>query len=361
MVMRFSVTWRLLFTGLLAGLILIVGGVTLVPAAQQVDQGTVADQVPDALIEPGSGPDRYIIVVEKASQLLFLFQYKLGEYYLIREMECTTGENLGDKQIEGDQRTPEGYYIFNKKSLESDLAPIYGVLAFPMDYPNFWDERLGKNGYGIWLHGTNRKRIPRDSNGCVALENIDIIYLESFIKLFDTPIVIYDRIQYATPAEIAQEAARIKNFFESWRQAWEKKDFDEYMSKYARDFRSNDGKDYEAWKKHKERLNEIYPHIRVDVADLRIFRHQGMILLDFEQYYRGGDNFQSDGVKRLFIREKKRRKLRNRGRGLAAVSIDTPRQDVIRRGQGACLRGSENGGALSARQKEAEPRPDHEK
>ena len=261
-------------------------------------------QIPDALIDPGAGRDRFILVIEKKTQTLHIYKYENGNYYLLKTYSCTTGENVGDKKVEGDKKTPEGYYVFNKKAVEAELAPIYGVLAYPMDYPNFWDKRLGKNGMGIWLHGLNRPRVPRDSNGCIALENIDLIELEPYIKLYDTPIIVYDKISFADRAKLGETAARVRSFLEAWRKAWETKDFGRYKSCYAQDFSSDDGKNYSSWMDHKARLNSVYSKIRVAISDLRIFRHQGTLVADFAQRYQGDDNFTSDGRKRLYIKEK---------------------------------------------------------
>ena len=262
------------------------------------------EQVPDAFIDPGAGRDHIILVVEKQTQTLNVYEYSKGHYYLDKKFICTTGEHVGDKEVEGDKKTPEGYYIFNKKAVESELAPIYGVLAYPMDYPNFWDKRLGKNGKGIWLHGLNRPRVPRDSNGCIALENIDLIDLEPDIKLYDTPIIIYDKISMANTAKLSETAAKLRSFVESWRKAWESKDFARYKSFYAQDFSSDDGKNYTTWMEHKARLNSVYSKIKVAVSDLRIFRHQNTFVADFGQRYQGDNNFVSDGRKRLYIKEK---------------------------------------------------------
>ncbi|MFH1135959.1 MAG: L,D-transpeptidase family protein [Pseudomonadota bacterium] len=262
-----------------------------------------AAMIPDALIEPGAGPGRKIIVVEKSTQQLYVYEFKMGRYYLHKNYDCSTGENIGDKKVQGDKRTPEGTYLFVKKALEHELAPIYGVLAFPMDYPNFWDQREGKNGMGIWMHGTNKILAPRDSNGCIALDNVDIIELEPLVSLYDTPIIIYDKIRYKTGEAMNREAARVKAFIESWRKAWVKKDAKAYQEKYALDFVSDDGKNYTGWLEHKKRLNEVYKNIRVDLGRLRIYRHRPDILVAlFDQYYQG-DSFVSDGEKRLFIRE----------------------------------------------------------
>ncbi|MEW6267046.1 MAG: L,D-transpeptidase family protein [Thermodesulfobacteriota bacterium] len=272
--------------------------------AKETPPGQPLTQVPDAIIDPGDGPDNYILVVDKVKQRLYLYHYHDKNYYLVRTLECSTGENLGDKTSAGDKKTPEGFYVFNKKSLEMELAPLYGIMAFPMDYPNFWDKRLGKEGHGIWMHGINKRLAPTDSNGCVELRNIDIMNLEHLIKLYETPIIVYHDVKYKSVDEISREAARIRSFVESWQKAWSGKDFQAYKAKYAKDFLSDDGKDYSAWLAHKEKLNHQYAKIRVDLANLKVFRHQGLIVILFDQYYKGDKHFTSDGVKRLYVREK---------------------------------------------------------
>jgi ketosteroid isomerase-like protein len=156
---------------------------------------------------------------------------------------------------------------------------------------------------GIWLHGTNRPRVDRDSNGCIALDNVDLIEIEPLINLYDSPIIVYDRINYLPVEEVNADAARVKAFVESWRRAWENKDFQAYQSKYARDFVNNDSKSFDAWMAHKKRLNKKYETIQVDLSDFRIFKHQDMITVTFKQHYRGNNTFDSRGVKRLYIRE----------------------------------------------------------
>lgn len=296
-----SIVSGLTFLILAAGLLLSATG----PAwAKETPASRPLRRIPDALIEPGPGPGNFMIVVEKASQTLFLYEFKKGDYFLVNSFPCTTGENKGDKRAEGDRKTPEGFYLFSKKHIESDLAPIYGILAYPMDYPNFWDQRLDKGGKGIWMHGINRELVPRDSNGCVALRNIDILTLEERIQLYDTPIIIYDKINYKNPGELNREAARVKSFVEDWRAAWEGKDFRRYKSRYARDFKGG-GKDYQAWMEYKSRLNQTYARIKVDLENLRVFRHQESVVVVFNQYYRGGNGFVSNGLKRLYLRDKK--------------------------------------------------------
>lgn len=294
--------------GLVAWTLLLVLLVGLVQAKDQSSKhpplGQPLTQAPDAMIDPGAANEPYVLVVEKAQQRLFVYEYHQGQYFLTRVMDCSTGENVGDKTAQGDKKTPEGFYIFNKKSLMSELAPMYGIMAYPTDYPNFWDKRLNKEGSGIWLHGINKKLTPLDSNGCVELKNIDILGLETLIKLHETPILIYHDVKYKKVEELNREAARVKAFIEAWRKAWTAKNLRDYQAMYAADFLSDDGKNHNAWMAHKDRLFKQYNKIKVDLAKLRIFRHQDAIVVWFDQFYRGDDHFKSDGIKRLYLREK---------------------------------------------------------
>ncbi len=289
--------------GQISKFIFLLVALLLVPvtAGAKLPSGMPVRKVPAALIDPGSGTNGYVLVVEKATQRLFLYEYKNSLFFLKAIFPVSTGESIGDKMKEGDTKTPEGFYIFNKKFIKRELAEIYGILAYPMDYPNFWDKRLGKAGDGIWLHGTNRELKPRDSNGCIALNNIDILALEDIIRLHETPIIVYDQIVYRDVRENKEEAKRIRNFIAAWKRAWERKDFRRYQSCYASDFQNNADLDYKAWMAHKARLNRKYKKIKIDIKQLRIFKHQGMIVATFKQYYKG-DRFLSNGNKRLYLR-----------------------------------------------------------
>lgn len=264
-----------------------------------VNLGEVQQKIPDALIYPGSS-NRPILVVDKSTQRLFVYYHKDGQYFLYKTFPVSTGEKLGKKRREGDKKTPEGFYIFNMKFLERELADIYGILAFPIDYPNFWDKKVGNGGSNIWLHGTNRELIDRDSNGCLALNNIDVLELESLIQLYNTPIIIYNKITYKDNRSLLEEAKALKQFIENWRSSWADKKFKQYRGFYSRDFVSDSGMDYTAWMKHKNRLNKKYAKINVDIKNVRIFKYLGVITVTFDQFYKTR-SFTSNGKKRLYI------------------------------------------------------------
>ena len=89
----------------------------------------------------------------------------------------------GDKVQEGDQKTPEGFYMLDARNPNSDY-----FLSIHISYPNATDRaearRMGVNpGSAIMIHGQ-----PNDptfsaayyaredwTNGCIAVSNSDMI------------------------------------------------------------------------------------------------------------------------------------------------------------------------------------------
>ena len=259
--------------------------------------------LPDAILYPGDKAG-HILVVDKENQMLYLYRHDgQGEVALERVMSCSTGERKGDKMVEGDKKTPNGFYIFNQKLLPRELSPIYGTLAYPTDYPNFWDKKLGRGGHGIWIHGINKPLVDYDSNGCVELENADIARMEELIHLHDTPLLTYESLSLAPVDELKQEGATVRNFIERWRRAWAEKDHAAYKSFYDPNFVNSDGRSFSGWMTHKENVARNYQTITVEVKDLQIYRHRDVIVAVFEQDYRGDGRFTSVGLKRLYIQK----------------------------------------------------------
>ncbi|WP_461831211.1 L,D-transpeptidase family protein [Aquifex sp.] len=164
--------------------------------------------------------NHYIFLVEKMSQYLFVFKgNKLVEMYPV-----TTGKNIGDKEREGDGRTPEGLYYFTKFIDPRYLSDIYGGIAVAINYPNPYDKLLGKTGSGIWLHGSNeedRNELPFSTRGCVVAETKTLKEnLVPKINLNNTLIGIYKVI----PEKI--ELEDVEAFLQSWKNSWERKDYD---------------------------------------------------------------------------------------------------------------------------------------
>ena len=87
---------------------------------------------------------------------------------------------------------------------DNDLPELYGNGAFPINYPNSWDKRNNKTGYGIWIHGVPRdtySRPPLASEGCVVTSNKTLLKLKEFIHLGETKIILTEEIDWITKKE----------------------------------------------------------------------------------------------------------------------------------------------------------------
>jgi len=253
--------------------------------------------VPAFLLEWQSEPD-YAIVVDKSQQKVMVYR---SDNLLAPEKVylCSTGENDGPKTKKNDRKTPEGIYFFTNSYLGETLLPIYGSRALPTNYPNLIDQMEGKEGYGIWFHGTNKPIIPNDTNGCISLENKDIEELATLIKMFDTPIVISSRIEMASPADIQKEKEEMTEIIENWRSAWQDRDIERYMSFYSSRFTSG-GKNWLQWKENKSQVANKYSQITVEIDDLRLLTADGVVLATFKQTY-GTSSFKTRGTKMLYL------------------------------------------------------------
>jgi murein L,D-transpeptidase YafK len=242
----------------------------------------------------------HAMIVDKSEQRLSVWKIKDGEPALVESYRCSTGENEGDKWVRGDMKTPEGVYLFCSVIDGRRLPPKYGQWAFTTDYPNFVDRRRGKSGDGIWLHGRDKPIGSKpDSNGCIALENDDLVKVSRYIRLQDTPLIVVTKLRMVPRSEIMDQERRLRDFVESWRQSWESRDLDGYMSHYSSNFQSC-WLDHRGWKEKKKRLNQRYKKIRVRLGDVYLYRQNGLITALFSQTY-SSDGFRSSGLKVLYI------------------------------------------------------------
>lgn len=120
------------------------------------------------------------IVVEKGNRKLHL----LSNGVPFRTFDIALGlVPDGDKEEEGDQRTPEGYYMLDGRNPDSDY-----FLSIHISYPNSGDRIAARQkgvqpGGQIMIHG--QPNMPTYSaayyaredwtNGCIAVSNSDMI------------------------------------------------------------------------------------------------------------------------------------------------------------------------------------------
>ncbi|MCP3955316.1 MAG: L,D-transpeptidase family protein [Desulfobacterales bacterium] len=248
-------------------------------AAPDAGQGEL---IPDLFVSMREG-DRpaYALIVEKSSQQITLFKYD-GQYQVVDTMQCSTGKARGDKRVSGDKKTPVGAYFVTREFNDRELAPLYGTRAFPLDYPNFMDQRQGRNGYAIWMHGTNRTLIDRDSNGCIALMNQDIDKLSAYIALKDTPILITDKVNYKPSGQAASEDAAIRTFLSRWNNALAKRSYHAYLAFYDPGYLP-DISWWMQWRKIRNPGPQTMGSIGTRLDFLGIYKHRELFVAIFDQ------------------------------------------------------------------------------
>ena len=147
---------------------------TLVAAVAQADSMTGLAG-PAGVLQP---VDR--IVVHKGGRKMEL--YRKGQ--LVANYRISLGlAPSGQKQREGDFRTPEGSYRLTRRNAQSDF-----FLAVQVSYPEAADIVLARRsgwapGGSIMVHGLpNFLKYPRDrylntdwTDGCIALSNEDML------------------------------------------------------------------------------------------------------------------------------------------------------------------------------------------
>ncbi len=155
-----------------------------IPAPEDIVPEETAPPAPDIEL-------RYAIAVEKSTQTLFILK-DIGETYeVVEKFDVSLGEIIGAKELEGDLRTPEGFYKVVEIKFDEELPDIYGPRAFVLNYPNRYDVAKGRTGGGIWLHGTGQGERTPDTRGCVELSDDSILALEYWLKI-DTPVAIFN-------------------------------------------------------------------------------------------------------------------------------------------------------------------------
>lgn len=260
---------------------------------------------PASLIAVEAGGDSstsYAVLVEKQRQLLILYAIEGDRLSEVFRVPCSTGEAAGPKTRSGDRKTPEGVYFFIKEHPDRDLAPIYGSRAFPIDYPNFMDRRKGRGGNSIWLHGTNKPLKPRDSNGCIVLENSAIDRLAGYITLHRTPIIIVGKLQEweAVESQGAQEKAM--QLLSSWRSALTEGTYHDYLRAYDPTYLP-DLSWWQDWDRLRIRMAEENVVFSLELVNTGIYRHGSLYTVLFDQVIRTAYEKVSIGTRKFFLAE----------------------------------------------------------
>ena len=234
--------------------------------------------------------EKLALVLDSTKSTLFVFENTGRTPRYVADYYVTIGKNGLEKFREGDKKTPVGVYHVVSRLPKDKLTDFYGSGAYPISYPNEWDQMRGRNGHGIWLHGTPRdtySRAPRASDGCIVLTNQDLETLAARLQIGSTPIVIADSIDWAKPEEVESLRSDLASSIENWRRDWESRDSEAYLRHYAKTFASN-GQNLAQWSAQKHQVNAGKTWIKVRVSNISILLYPGkgdMAVTTFEQDY----------------------------------------------------------------------------
>lgn len=165
--------------------------------------------LPGNLLQLGSGVHTVLAADLNESRLYVLHHDSHGvvlhaDYYL------STGTRGSFKQNPGDQRTPIGIYSLLPPLPASQRPALAGHGAWPLSFPNRWDQWQGHLGSGIWVHGSAPGQydgLPHSTNGCLALSNEDLDQIAPLLDQPGTVLLVADHLEWVTPAALAQRRA----------------------------------------------------------------------------------------------------------------------------------------------------------
>jgi murein L,D-transpeptidase YafK len=272
-----------------------------------------ADYVPRYLLQM-QPEQKHAVVVDTQKSRLYLYQNDKGTPRFVADYYITQGKLGSDKAREGDKKTPVGVYHVTSSLPRKKLTDFYGSGAFPINYPNEWDKRQGRNGHGIWLHGTPSdtfSRPPKASDGCVVLANQDLDSLSKSLQIGLTPVIISNSIEWLSLDDWQSERSSLLKNVEEWRQDWESRNVDHYARHYSPKFKA-DGHGYKDWIEQKRKVNAAKSWIKVGTGNISMFRNPGKeeyVVVTFEQDYRSSNLSGQMKKRQYWIKESGRWKI----------------------------------------------------
>jgi murein L,D-transpeptidase YafK len=247
------------------------------------------DRVPRYVVQMHP-EQKYALIVDTSKSTLYVFENQNGTARYLADYYISSGKNGIDKVREGDKKTPLGVYHVTSSMPREKLADLYGVGAFPINYPNEWDRREGRGGSGIWLHGTPSdtfSRPPQASDGCVVLTNRDLESIRQRMQIGLTPVIISSAIEWVQPQAVSSLREELGGAVEQWRRDWEGLNTERYLAHYSHSFNSG-SQDYKSFAAQKRQVNNGKQWVKVKVDKVSMFLNPGkerLAVVTFEQDY----------------------------------------------------------------------------
>ncbi|EAK6952459.1 murein L,D-transpeptidase [Campylobacter coli] len=264
------------------------------------------DEIGDRNISLGYYDDDVAIVLtNKTDKILRVYSYSDGKIKQDFEQKAIITGLMGDKQVEGDLKTPVGFYELGRKFNPGD--PYYGPFAFATTYPNLLDKVQGKTGGGIWIHGYPLDGTRLDefkTRGCIALFNEN---LEEFAKVVqDKKVFAMTEEKEKVRAKKEDIAALLADLF-AWKLAWTDSDINTYLNFYdEKQFKRFDKMKFEQFASMKKSIFSRKEDKKIEFSDINIspypnVENETMYRISFyEDYYT--KNYQFKGDKILYVK-----------------------------------------------------------
>jgi len=180
------------------------------------------NQVPAEVVFLGSHT-RKLIAIDTTKARLYAVEHENAKTSVVADYYVSVGRLGVGKRIEGDEKTPHGIYSITKRMGKKELHdPFFGSGALPINYPNPFDRKMGRTGFGIWLHGSPPNEPSRalfSTNGCIVLANSDMKDLLDWAAPYRTPVVISKNLHWQALPRKASPASNLCMSQMAWNEA----------------------------------------------------------------------------------------------------------------------------------------------
>ena len=243
-----------------------------------------------------------VLLVDKSQQRLLVLKSRAPQSVTaIDTFRITTGKIDGNKEKEGDLKTPEGIYRIISSIPGETLPPKYGPVAFVLDYPNRVDKIQKHNGSNIWIHGRDEEIVDRQTEGCISLENGKLLELSNYIKLRKTPVIIIDSL-YHNGRSLSDNHKFIltDTLISQWQKSWKNGDIDALGKLISDQYKTHLHTSKRSFLSSKKYLETIYAWKEIDIDNLWLLQSDHEARINFRQDYLC-PKFFSRGNKELYL------------------------------------------------------------
>jgi murein L,D-transpeptidase YafK len=259
----------------------------------------------EALIADSPGLPPALVAVDKDAHQIYYLEKRSPP--AVRDVfPSIHGQGEGDKQSEGDLRTPEGVYFITGRIRRPLDFVEYGSQAHGLNYPNPVDRLRGKTGSGIWIHSKGLPIADQATRGCIAVDLAAIDILSPRL-LPGTPVVVAATVLSDGIAPIPDSSSSpldavtrlISEKTAEWNRAWAARSpamFDFYDPEA---YGKAQGESFPSFRSQKEYLFQRFPWLHIQHGEINVLQGPGYWVSWFKQYYRA-PNMRTEGIRRLY-------------------------------------------------------------